>query len=263
VTRAEDIKTCCAAAYGSDLVALLLGDSYHPGGLTLTRRLVGKLALTSGQRVLDVAAGRGSTALLLATEFGVAVEGVDLAAENVALAERAAAAACVGERVHFRLGDAERLPFDDDSFDAVICECAFCTFPDKAAAAKELARVVRPGGRLGITDVTVDPDRLPAGLRSLRAWVACIADARPLEGYAEILREAGLRTVDTERHDQALGRMIDQIEARLAVVKLTARDRAEALGLDFDQVPAVLEAARTAMAEGVLGYGLLMAEPVR
>jgi hypothetical protein len=144
-----------------------------------------------------------------------------------------------------------------------VCECAFCTFPDKATAATELSRVLRPSGRLGVTDVTVDPEQLPAELRSLRAWVACIADARPLEGYAEILRVAGLQTIDTEHHDQALGRMIDQIEARLAVVKLTARDRAEALGLDFDQVPSVLAAARAAMAEGVLGYGLLMAEPVR
>ena len=53
------------------------------------------------------------------------------------------------------LGDAERLPLPDNTFDALVCECAFCTFPDKATAAAEFARVLRPGGRVGITDVTV------------------------------------------------------------------------------------------------------------
>ena len=53
------------------------------------------------------------------------------------------------------------------SFDAVVCECAFCTFPDKPTAAAEFARVLRPGGRVGITDVTLDPARLDDELRTL------------------------------------------------------------------------------------------------
>ncbi|MGH3265364.1 MAG: methyltransferase type 11, partial [Trebonia sp.] len=59
-----DIKACCTAAYGSDAVALLLGDAYHPGGQALTRRLAGILGLSPGQRVADVASGPGATALL-------------------------------------------------------------------------------------------------------------------------------------------------------------------------------------------------------
>jgi len=55
------------------------------------------------------------------------------------------------ERVSFHRADAERLPFADQSFDAVICECAFCTFPNKPAAANEFARVLRVGGRVGLT----------------------------------------------------------------------------------------------------------------
>ncbi|HKA05325.1 MAG TPA: hypothetical protein VKD67_13390, partial [Acidimicrobiales bacterium] len=63
---AEAVKACCAAAYSLDVVALLLGDSYHPGGRTLTRRLADAMDLRPGDRVLDVAAGIGTTALLLA-----------------------------------------------------------------------------------------------------------------------------------------------------------------------------------------------------
>jgi len=118
--------------------------------------------------------------------------------------------------VRFHVADAERLPFHDATFDAVVCECAFCTFPDKTTAAAELGRVPRPGGRVGITDVSVDRDRLPATPTSLAAWVACIGDARPLEGYAAILTGAGLQVTYSERHDDAVARMIDQIAARLS-----------------------------------------------
>jgi arsenite methyltransferase len=260
MTSAEELKSCCAAAYGSEVVALLLGDAYHPGGLALTRRLAGHLALRPDARVLDVAAGRGGTALLLAREYGVRADGLELSPANVALACGAADAAGLDGRVHFTVGDAEHLPYPDEVFDAVVCECAFCTFPDKATAAAELARVLRPGGRLGITDVTADPERLPVELTSLAAWAACVADARPLPDYAQLLTDAGLRTGHRERHDAAMVRMIDQIEARLGVVRMAARARAEALGLDFDRAPAVLDAARAAVADAALGYALLTAE---
>jgi ubiquinone/menaquinone biosynthesis C-methylase UbiE len=259
----QEIKACCAATYGSDLVALLLGDTYHPGGLALTRHLAGLLDLTHGGRVLDVATGRGTTALLLAHEHSVRVDGVDLSAGNVALAGGGADAAGMAARVSFTVGDAETLPYPDAGFDAVICECAFCTFPEKPTAATELARVLRLGGRVGITDVVADLARLPAELTGLTGWVACVADARPLDEYAAILTAAGLRITHTSRHDTAITRMIDQIEARLGLLRMTARDRAEALGVDFDRAPAVLSAARAAISDGVLGYALLVADKPR
>ena len=257
---AAQAKACCAAAYGSDVVALLLGDSYHPGGLALTRRMADRLDLRPGHRVLDVASGRGGTALLLAREYGVEVTGIDLSDANVALSSGAAQAAGLADRVRFHVGDAERLAVPDAAFDAVVCECAFCTFHDKPTAAAELARVLRPGGRLGITDVTVDPARLPAELSGLAVWIACIADARPVPEYARILTAAGLAVTHTERHDPAIAAMVDQIEARLTLVRMTARDRAEALGVDFARAPTVLAAARAAITDQIIGYALLTAE---
>jgi arsenite methyltransferase len=252
-----EIKACCAASYGSDAVALLLGESYHPGGLALTRRLADRLRLRDGQRVLDVAAGPGATARLLATEYDVMVDGVDLGESTV---ERAREAAGLPGRVRFHVGDAEWIPLPDSTFDAVVCECAFCTFPDKATAAAEFARVLRPGGRVGITDVTVSAGGLPAELTTLAAWVACIADARPLAEYSAILDRAGLRTVRTERHDEAIARMIDEIDARLRLLRMTAPGRLADAGVD---VPAVLRytgLARQAVADGLIGYALLVAE---
>jgi len=260
MTAADQIKTCCAAAYSNDLVTVLLGESYHPGGLALTRRLADRLTLTPGSRVLDLAAGRGATALVLARAYDVDVDGVDLAAANVTLARGAADAADLTDRVRFHVADAERLPFDDATFDAVVCECAFCTFPDKRAAAAELGRVLRPGGRVGISDVTVDRDRLPATLSSLAAWVACIGDARRLEGYAAMLTGAGLHVTYSERHDDAVARMIEQIAARLSLLRVTARGRAVGLSMDFGRADDVLADARAAVADGVIGYALLVAQ---
>ncbi|MGP3999310.1 class I SAM-dependent methyltransferase [Streptomyces sp. 8N706] len=255
----EEMKACCAAAYSSDVVTLLLGDSYHPGGTALTRRLADALTLGPGERVLDVASGRGTTALLLADTYDAHVDGVDYSAANAALAQGAAQAAGLAGKARFTTGDAEQLPYPDGVFGAVVCECALCTFPDKAQAAAEFARVLRPGGRLGITDVTAAPGRLPPELTTLGARIACIADAQPLQEYARILSGAGLRTVTTERHDQAMLRMIDQIEARLNLLRMTARDKLTTAGVDLDAAPGVLGAARSAVADGALGYALLIA----
>jgi arsenite methyltransferase len=188
------------------------------------------------------------------------VEGVDLAAANVALARGAADSAGLADRLTFTVGDAERLPYPDARFDAAVIECALCTFPDKRAAAAEIFRVLRTGGRLGLTDVLVDPDGLPAELTRFAARIACIADALPMAGYAALLEESGLWVTYTGRHDEALVRMIDQIEARLTVVRLTARDRLEASGADLDGAGPTLAAARKAVSDGVLGYGMVVAE---
>lgn len=260
VPDSAEAKACCATAYSSDVVATLLGESYHPGGLALTRRLTGQLRLRTDTPVLDVACGRGATAITIASEHGCAVSGVDLSEANIASAEYAASK--TGGRFDFRVGDAEALPFADNTFAAVVCECALCTFPDKSTAASEFARVLGPGGRLGITDVTVDLDRLPPELSGLGGWIACVADARPLSEYARILKLAGFRIVHTEHHDDAIRTMVKQIEARLQLVKMTARDQAAALGLDFDAAPGILKATRQAIDDGILGYGLIVAERI-
>jgi arsenite methyltransferase len=260
VSAPEEIKSCCALAYGQDAVALVLGESYHPGGLALSRGLADGLGLRRGHRVADIASGPGATACALAVEYDVTVDGVDLAESSVARARTAAEHAGLSGKVRFHVGDAERLPLPGNTFDALICECAFCTFPDKATAAAEFARVLRPGGRIGITDVTVADTGLPQELTTLAAWVACIADARSVRDYTEILAAAGLRTVRTEAHDDAIARMIDQIEARLRLLRMTAADRLTAAGVDVDAVLRYTAPATRAVADGLLGYALIIAE---
>jgi len=254
---ADDVKLCCATAYQHDAVALILGESYHPGGLDLTRRLARAIELRPGDRVLDVASGPGTTAFLLASEFGVEVDGVDLGDVTVVKANATAASEGIGEQVRFHVGDAERIPLPDASVDAVVCECAFCTFPDKETAAAEMARVLKPGGRVGITDVALDPARLDAELQTLAGWVACLADARPVAEYVELLAGAGLTVTHTESHDDALARMIEQIDARLVAFRMAKVAALESI--DFDTARERAALAARAVRDGIAGYSLLVA----
>ncbi|MGH9709279.1 MAG: SAM-dependent methyltransferase, partial [Candidatus Acidiferrales bacterium] len=86
------VKQCCAQLYASDLARILLGDSFHPGGLRLTERLGALLALAPESRVLDVASGNGATALFLAARFGCHVVGIDYSGQSVASASELASA---------------------------------------------------------------------------------------------------------------------------------------------------------------------------
>ncbi|WP_125613725.1 class I SAM-dependent methyltransferase [Specibacter cremeus] len=253
------IKACCAAGYGSDAVALLLGTSYHPGGLPLTRRLARALALNPGSAILDVASGTGRTALVLAAEYDCTVHGLDLGTAQIEQARRAAAEAGLDATVTFQQADAEHLPIPDGSFDAVVCECAFCTFPDKNQAAAEFARVLKPGGWLGLTDITVTDEGLPEELTTLTAWIACIADARSIDGYQAILSTAGLGVERVEDHGDALTRMIDQIEARLGLLAMTAPADLEAAGADPTRIRHYTRLVREAATAGIIGYTLMTA----
>jgi ubiquinone/menaquinone biosynthesis C-methylase UbiE len=251
------VKQCCAAAYGSDWASLLLGDSFHPGGTRLTDRLGELLDLRPGMLVLDVAAGRGTSALHLASARGCEVVGIDLSITNVTAATAAAAEHGLHGRVRFLDGDAERLPVEAAGVDAVLCECAYCTFPDKAAAAAEFHRVLRPGGLIGISDL-VRRGPLPADLQDLFAWVACVADALPVEGYIEHLAAAGIEVDHIESHDDALADMAESIRSRLLTGRvLAAAGRIDLPGVDWERASAMARSAVAAIRDGVLGYIVL------
>jgi len=254
-----ELKACCAAVYQSDWARLLLGDSFHPGGMELTGRLGSLLNLGAGKRVLDVAAGQGTSAIFLAQHFGCEALGVDYGGESMRQATQAAEQAGVADLVRFAQGDAERLPVHDESFDAVLCECAFCTFPDKRAAAAEFARVLRPGGRVGLSDLTRSDD-VPPELQGLLAWIACIADAQPLDQYARYLEGAGLNVELVEAHNDALSRMVHEVRTKLLGAELLVKlKKIDLPNVDFDQARTLARDAAEAVRTGKFGYAILTA----
>jgi arsenite methyltransferase len=260
MSTTEDLKACCSQVYASDWARLLLGDALHPGGLVLTRRLGDLVGVDATSRVLDLASGRGASALYLAREFGCEVIGIDYSDENVTEANSSADDGGLADRVRFFQGDAERLTaWPESSFDAVICECAYCTFPDKAAAAREVARVLRPGGRFGLADLTRS-GLLPPELEGLLAWIACIGDALPVEDYVQHCAAAGLCVEHVEAHDAALSELVHTIRGRLLSAEILTKLRQVNLpGIDLQQAKTLARAAADAIAAGRLGYGLVVA----
>lgn len=253
---ATEVKSCCAAAYSSTAARFLLGESFHPGGQALTTRLARALRVGPGATVADIASGPGSSALLVARMTGSTVVGLDLAFGNAASAAARAAEASLTRFVRFVCADAEALPLGDSSVDGALCECGLCLFPDKSAAAGEIARVLRPGARLALSDITADRARFPANLRSLEAHVACLADARPLAEIAALLGDAGLVVEAIERHDDVLGETLERVGARLRMARLVGGGP---LGSLLDTAEDLLAAAREALAEGSIGYGVIVA----
>lgn len=256
--EAATLKACCANLYESDWARLLLGDSFHPGGLTLTERLGALLELGPGRRLLDVASSKGASAIHLAQRFGCEVVGVDYGAQSIAEATAAAERAGVADKARFKHGDAESLPFDGGEFDAVLCECAFCTFPDKRAAASEFARVLKPGGRAGLSDLTRSGP-LPKELDSLLAWIACIADARPVDEYAAYLQSAGFTVERVELHSHALADMITGIRTKLLGAELMLKlKQVDLPGVDFEQAKHLARNAADAVRKGNLDYAVMI-----
>ena len=109
MTPPETLKQCCAQLYESDLAKLLLGDSFHPGGVKLTERLGMLLQLTPQSRVLDIASGQGSSALFLAERFGCQVLGIDFS-RKMRAGDAAAAAKGAHSLVSFQEGDVTLTP---------------------------------------------------------------------------------------------------------------------------------------------------------
>ena len=253
------IKQCCAAVYDSDTAKLLLGDSLHPGGAKLTEHLGQVLQLGPRTRVLDVAAGRGVSAITLATRFGCEVVGIDYSQRNIQAAKRDASARGLLQKVAFHCGDAERLPFADASFDAVICECALCTFPNKPSAVSEMARVLRVGGQVGLSDLTRQ-GALPPELDDLLSWVSCIAEAQPLSEYVALLAAANLKVLTTEEHNSALVDFVNQIRTRLLVTEvITGLNKLTLPGFDISVAKKFARHAVNAINTGKLGYAIVVA----
>ncbi|MDQ3822028.1 MAG: arsenite methyltransferase [Actinomycetota bacterium] len=149
--------------------------------------------LREGETVLDLGAGGGIDVLLSARRVGSGgfAYGLDMTDEMLALARRNAAEAGV-TNVEFLKGRIEEIPLPDESVDVVISNCVVNLSPDKPAVLAEVARVLKPGGRVGISDV-VSEDRLtPADRAERGSYVGCIAGALSKSEYERELRAAGL-----------------------------------------------------------------------
>lgn len=179
-------------------------DEFHIGGIEATRRFVPMLGLQAGMRVLDIGSGIGGTTRFIAQETGARVTGIDLTPEYVAAARDLSDAVDLGAATGFACASALSLPFADGTFDGAVSLHVAMNIADKAALYREAARILRPGGVLGLYDVLAGPGEgalafpVPWAAGPQASW---LADAATMRG---LLDAAGFDIVHEEdRHAYA------------------------------------------------------------
>jgi len=248
----EKIKECCTSFYENDMIRRFLGESFHPGGEELTLHLGEVLGLDEDSVVLDVACGRGTSSLALQEEFGCRIVGIDMSEKNLAHALENS------DGSSFIRGDAEELPIEKGTFDAVICECSLCIFPDKEEALDEIYRVLKVGGSVGMTDIVIDGE-LPREFQGILSHAACVSGALRAEGYLDLLEKRGFRDVYHEDHAHTLDELIDKAERLIKVWDLIDECSCgvdEIFGLTAGDAGKMIEKGRKLVQEGKIGYGL-------
>jgi arsenite methyltransferase len=193
-------KACCGSTDSAQTISRSIGYSEEelkaaPEGANLGLGCGNPIALaslTEGEVVLDLGSGAGFDCFLASKQVGSTgkVIGVDMTAEML---ERARGNARKGnfDNVEFRLGEIENLPVGDNQVDIIISNCVINLSPNKRRVFQEAFRVLRPGGRLMVSDIVLMKE-LPEEIRSsVAAYVGCIAGATTKEEYLETIRAAG------------------------------------------------------------------------
>ncbi len=176
--------------------------------------------LQPGEVVLDLGSGGGIDCFLAAKRVGPEgrVIGLDMTPDMIKLA-RKNAKKIGADNVDFRYGEMEDMPLPGESVDAIISNCVVNLSPDKDAVFGEAFRVLRPGGRMMISDVVVDGE-LPRSIREqLDAWAGCIAGALDESVYLDKIRAAGFERVEVVwRSSPPADQIVDDAEMQLVVV---------------------------------------------
>jgi SAM-dependent methyltransferase len=257
---------CCSTIYGSPLAELLVGESFHPGGLDSTRDLLRRSGIGPGKRLLDVGCGLGASSHVAASEFGLRVDGVDASAAMIARAMDRPGAA----RIRWATASLPHLPFEDDAFDAVLAECVLST-TDRDQALREIARILRPGGTLMLSDVMAAGVAIPAFAHHMIGAALCVTDAwRPGE-MDVLLPGTGFQIIDRRDRSSSIAGLIGRMEARLGIARVAARDLGVDLGgligsaIASDAIPPaavvrdIVATINAAVADGTLAYTAVIA----
>jgi SAM-dependent methyltransferase len=235
-TRATQGGSCCgpdAEAIGSGLYSALERDDLPDSAVLASLGCGNPTAvaeLREGERVLDLGSGGGIDVLLAAKRVGPSGRaiGLDMTDEMLALALRNAAEAGV-TNVEFVRGHIEDIPLPAESVDVVISNCVINLAADKQAVFREIARVLKPGGRIGIADIVAEDHLSPTERGERGSYAGCIAGALSFAEYSARLAAVGLADVSlTPTHTVVDGMVSAMVKATKPADGSAARRNARA-----------------------------------
>ncbi len=170
-------------------------------------------SLRPGETVLDLGSGGGIDCFIAARQVGPTghIIGLDMTPEMLRLAN-ANKAKIGADNVEFRRGEIEHMPVDTASVDVIISNCVINLSPDKDAVFAEAFRVLKPGGRLAVSDIVTRGTLPEAMRRSIEAWAGCIAGALDEDEYLDKIRNAGFADVRVEGSTAYGPEMLDEAQ---------------------------------------------------
>ncbi len=205
-------SSCCGAPPTADDMSKKMGYSEEelsklPEGANLGLGCGNPVALASlkeGDTYVDLGSGAGIDCFLAADKVGNSgrVIGVDMTPEMIDRARENAKKAGI-ENVEFRLGEIEHLPVADNSVDVITSNCVINLSPDKKAVFKDAYRVLKPGGRLMISDIVLLKELPEAVLQSVEAYVGCVSGAMLKDEYLNIVEEVGFEKIEVVNESSA------------------------------------------------------------
>ena len=141
-------------------------------------------------------------------------------------------------------------------------ECSISLFSDKPAAVRQIADLLRPGGRFGLSDVALDTGSLPSELDGTLGQLLCMTNALDVQGYQELLRDGGLDVVHSEDASDEIIKILDDVESKMGALRAwqSLARPADAPDEMLDKAPLLVSTLRQMVQDGELGYWLFVAQ---
>jgi len=186
----------------------------HPGGFRATLELSERLRINEESYVIDIACGKGSSAVFLAENYGCKVLGIDIAEDLIDIAKHTARKKGLQNKLDFKTGNAQNLPFPDNTFDIAISQAMLVLVADKIKSIQEAKRVTKNGGRCGWLELTwqkeIDNDFLDKVSNVLCAY--CMTNVNTYDGWNKVFKDAGIDDLTIQKGTGVSGNFISMLQ---------------------------------------------------
>lgn len=208
MVNSKETGKCCVVDIEEcdifDFMANVVGKTVlHPGGYRATNRLAELCGINEHTKVLDIACGKGTSAVYFAQKYGCDVVGIDIADNLIAQAVALAKKKGLEDKVSFRVADAMNLPYPNNEFDVAFSQAMLVLLSNKDKAIKEALRVTKPGGYLGWIELIWQKEPTKEFLEKVATEICavCMTNALSFEGWKRLFIESGIKNLQVIHND--------------------------------------------------------------